>query len=217
MGAVRAWLARSAAAAAHLWRRSLQVRVVLSTVALTAVVVALLGLALAAPLAVLAYWASRGAGEGSDRPTSIVANPERLVEPAVNTSLASGAAAVVAVAVVLPVAYLSMRHRGRLGGERILWALAAQDAREVVGDDVGRAGVVVDGAAGDVGQVDDVLAAAQPIVDRHGLDVVDVEGAGQFVGDDALARRVVVRVLDAHGPVSLASASVVGDARLSRP
>ena len=46
MGAVKAWLARSAAAAAHLWRRSLQVRVVLSTVALTAVVVALLGLAL---------------------------------------------------------------------------------------------------------------------------------------------------------------------------
>ena len=81
-----------------------------------AYLVALLGLALAAPLAVLAYWASRGAGDGSDRPTSIVANPERLVEPAVNTSLASGAAALVAVVVVLPVAYLSMRHRGRLGG-----------------------------------------------------------------------------------------------------
>ena len=67
-----------------------------------AYLVALLGLALAAPLAVLAYWASRGAGDGSDRPTSIVANPERLVEPAVNTSLASGAAALVAVVVVLP-------------------------------------------------------------------------------------------------------------------
>jgi len=81
-----------------------------------AYVVALLGLALAAPLAVLGYWASRGAGSGSDRPTSIVGNPERLVEPAVNTTLASGAAALVAVAVVLPVAYLSMRHRTRLGG-----------------------------------------------------------------------------------------------------
>lgn len=73
----------------------------------------LLGLALAAPLAVLGYWASRG---GSDRPTSLAANPGRLVEPAVNTSLASGAAAVVAVLVALPVAYLSIRHRTRLGG-----------------------------------------------------------------------------------------------------
>ena len=76
----------------------------------------LLTLALVAPIAVLTYWAVRGAGAGTDRPTSIVSNPERLVEPAVNTTVASGAAALVAVAVVLPVAYLSMRHRGRLGG-----------------------------------------------------------------------------------------------------
>ena len=76
----------------------------------------LLALALLAPLAVLTYWVLRGAGEGSTRPTSLVANPERLIEPAVNTTLASGAAALVAVAVVLPVAYLTIRHRGRLGG-----------------------------------------------------------------------------------------------------
>jgi iron(III) transport system permease protein len=85
-------------------------------VAATAFVAALLGLALAAPIAVLAYWAVRGAGEGSDRPTSLVANPDRLIEPAVNTTLASGMAALVAVALVLPAAYLATRHRGRLGG-----------------------------------------------------------------------------------------------------
>jgi iron(III) transport system permease protein len=45
-----------------------------------------------------------------------VANPDRLIEPAVNTTLASGMAALVAVALVLPAAYLAMRHRGRLGG-----------------------------------------------------------------------------------------------------
>jgi iron(III) transport system permease protein len=77
---------------------------------------ALLGLALVAPLAVLGYWAVRGAGEGSDRPTSLVANPDRLIEPAVNTTVASAAAALVAVAVVLPAAYLSMRRRSRVGG-----------------------------------------------------------------------------------------------------
>jgi iron(III) transport system permease protein len=76
----------------------------------------LLALALVAPVAVLTYWVVRGAGEGSSRPTSLVSNPERLVEPAVNTSIASGAAALVAVAVVLPVAFLTVRHRGRLGG-----------------------------------------------------------------------------------------------------
>ncbi len=63
----------------------------------------------------LAYWVVRGAGEGSSRSTSLIAHPDRLVEPALNTTLASGAAALVAVAVVLPVAFLASRHRGRLG------------------------------------------------------------------------------------------------------
>jgi iron(III) transport system permease protein len=39
-----------------------------------------------------------------------------LIEPAVNTTLASGMAALVGVALVLPAAYLATRHRGRLGG-----------------------------------------------------------------------------------------------------
>jgi iron(III) transport system permease protein len=76
---------------------------------------AVLGLALVAPLAVLGYWTIRGAAEGSSRPSSLIADPVRLVEPALNTSLASGLAAIVAVAAVLPAAYLTGRHRGRLG------------------------------------------------------------------------------------------------------
>lgn len=75
----------------------------------------LLTLALVAPVAVLGYWTIRGAAEGSSRPSSLVANPERLIEPTLNTSLASGLAAVMALVVVLPVAFLSGRHRGRLG------------------------------------------------------------------------------------------------------
>ncbi len=75
----------------------------------------LLGLALVAPVAVLTYWSIRGAAEGSSRPTSLIENPGRLIEPALNTSLASGLAALVAVAVVLPAAFLTGRHPGRLG------------------------------------------------------------------------------------------------------
>jgi iron(III) transport system permease protein len=76
----------------------------------------LLALALAAPVAVLVYWAARGVSAGTSRPNSVVADPARLIEPALNTSLASAAAALVAVLVVLPVAFLTARHRGRLGG-----------------------------------------------------------------------------------------------------
>ena len=75
----------------------------------------LLGLALVAPIGVLGYWTARGAAEGSSRSTSLVENPGRLIEPALNTSLASGLAALVAVAVVLPAAFLTGRHRGRIG------------------------------------------------------------------------------------------------------
>lgn len=81
-----------------------------------AFVAGLLGLALAAPVAVLVYWAARGVSRGTARSNSLVADPARLVEPALNTSVASVSAALVAVAVVLPVAFLTARHRGRLGG-----------------------------------------------------------------------------------------------------
>lgn len=75
----------------------------------------LLALALVAPIAVLVYWAARGAAQGSSRSSSLVADPSRLLEPTLNTAVASTAAALVAVAVVLPVAFLTARHRGRLG------------------------------------------------------------------------------------------------------
>ncbi len=84
--------------------------------AATGFVALLLGVSLIAPLGVLTYWAVRGAAEGSDRPSSLVADPGRLVEPAVNTSVASASAALLAVVVVLPVAYLAVRRRARLGG-----------------------------------------------------------------------------------------------------
>jgi iron(III) transport system permease protein len=81
-----------------------------------AFVAGLLGLALAAPVAVLAYWTARGVSAGTSRPNSLVADPARLIEPALNTSLASAGAALLAVAVVLPVAFLTARHRSRIGG-----------------------------------------------------------------------------------------------------
>jgi iron(III) transport system permease protein len=81
-----------------------------------AFVTGLLALALAAPVAVLVYWTSRGVSAGTSRENSLVADPGRLLEPALNTSLASVGAALVAIVVVLPVAFLSTRHRSRVGG-----------------------------------------------------------------------------------------------------
>ena len=65
-------------------------------------------------MAVLVYWTVRGVEAGSSGEL-LVAEPGRL-EPAINTSVASVAAALVAVAVVLPVAFLTARHRSRVGG-----------------------------------------------------------------------------------------------------
>jgi iron(III) transport system permease protein len=83
--------------------------------AAVAFVAGLLGLALAAPVAVLVYWTVRGVNAGTTRPNSLVADPGRLVEPALNTTIASVSAALVAVAVVLPAAFLTARHRDRVG------------------------------------------------------------------------------------------------------
>ena len=96
--------------------RSLTVALGRWRVAALAFVGGLLGLALAAPVAVLVYWTVRGVEAGAPAANSLVADPGRLVEPAINTSVASVAAALVAVAVVLPVAFLTARHRSRVGG-----------------------------------------------------------------------------------------------------
>lgn len=60
---------------------------------------------LVAPTAVLVYWVGRGGGVDAGG----------LVGPALSTAAVSLAAAAVSLAVVLPVAYLTVRHRSRLG------------------------------------------------------------------------------------------------------
>jgi iron(III) transport system permease protein len=74
--------------------------------------------ALVGPLAVLAVWAVRGLLSSSQRTGSLAipGGVDSLAGPAVNTVVVSVIAAVVAVAVVLPVAYLTTRYRSRLGG-----------------------------------------------------------------------------------------------------
>lgn len=69
------------------------------------------GLALFVPVAVLLYWAIRGVARDA---TSGVLVTGSIWEPLVNTALVSVAAAVTAVVVVLPLTYLTVRHRGRL-------------------------------------------------------------------------------------------------------
>jgi len=69
--------------------------------------------ALLGPLSVLGFWAIRGLSEGGRLDRTDLAD---LAEPATSTALLSVAAAVAAIAAVLPVAYLTARHRSRLGG-----------------------------------------------------------------------------------------------------
>ncbi|CAN5352735.1 iron ABC transporter permease [soil metagenome] len=70
---------------------------------------------LLAPVTVLAYWAARGIAS-SGPASSLGAAPVPLLGSLVNTAGAGLAAAVAAVLVVLPVAYLTVRHRGRVAG-----------------------------------------------------------------------------------------------------
>lgn len=75
-----------------------------------AVTVLFLVNALGGPLSVLAWWAVRGARLG--QPLGL----DGLGVATLNTAVVSVVAAVVAVAAVLPVAYLTARHRSRLAG-----------------------------------------------------------------------------------------------------
>ena len=68
--------------------------------------------ALLGPLSVLSFWAVKGLTGGGRLQATDVAD---LAGPARSTALLSVAAAVLAVAVVLPVAYLTARHSSRLG------------------------------------------------------------------------------------------------------
>lgn len=77
--------------------------------------VALIGFALVAPIAVLAFWATRGLAEGATGSTSVIADPGLIVQPLLSTAGVSVASALVAIAIVLPIAYRSVRRPGRLG------------------------------------------------------------------------------------------------------
>jgi iron(III) transport system permease protein len=74
-----------------------------------------LALGLVVPVAVLAHWAWRGI-TGTRNVLGRSADPGSLVEPTINTALLGIGAALVAVALVLPVAYLTTRYRSRIGG-----------------------------------------------------------------------------------------------------
>jgi iron(III) transport system permease protein len=79
-------------------------------------VVGVLVLGLVVPIAVLATWAWRGLASGGSGSVSLTLDAGALVTPAFNTVSVSLAAALVAVVVVLPVAYLTTRYRSRFGG-----------------------------------------------------------------------------------------------------
>ncbi len=89
--------------------RSLRVRLGRWRGAAAAAAGAVVALSLAAPVGVLVWWSARGLAAGAAGGLS-----RHLLEPAANTAVAGLAAAAAAVAVVLPVAYLTTRHRGRL-------------------------------------------------------------------------------------------------------
>lgn len=72
----------------------------------------LVGMALVLPVGVLTWWAVRGAARGATSATGGFGDVSALGRSIFNTSFASVAAALVAVAAVLPVAYLTVRRRG---------------------------------------------------------------------------------------------------------
>jgi iron(III) transport system permease protein len=79
-------------------------------------VLALFGLALAAPILVLSHWAWRGLANPGSGSVALQTDLAGLIDPAINTVTVSVVAAIVAVVVVLPVAYLTSRYRSRSGG-----------------------------------------------------------------------------------------------------
>ena len=80
-----------------------------------AAVVVVIGNALVGPLAVLGWWAVRGSLSTAST-GNLAVDPGALVAPTANTVGISLVAAVVTVVAVLPVAWLTGRHRTRSGG-----------------------------------------------------------------------------------------------------
>ncbi len=80
------------------------------------VLLATAGLAVAAlvgPMTVLVYWAVRGIANGTTRAGSVIADPGQLIAPMLGSASAGILAAAFATLVVLPVAFLTARQRGR--------------------------------------------------------------------------------------------------------
>ena len=77
--------------------------------------VLVIGFSLVAPIAVLAFWAIRGLVNGSADSASVVADPGLIVQPLLSTAGISVVTALVAILIVLPIAYRSVRRPGRLG------------------------------------------------------------------------------------------------------
>jgi iron(III) transport system permease protein len=73
-------------------------------------------LSLVGPLTSLGYWAWRGIDGAADPGTYLSEELRSLADPAWSTAWVSIVTAVAAVAIVLPVAYLTTRHRTRLAG-----------------------------------------------------------------------------------------------------
>jgi iron(III) transport system permease protein len=80
-----------------------------------AITIVVFGLALVAPLAVLVHWAVRGLTHPGSGTVELRTDLAELGAPAFNTVTVSVVAALVAVALVLPVAYLTSRYRSRWG------------------------------------------------------------------------------------------------------
>jgi len=81
----------------------------------TAFLTLLVGLSLAVPVGVLVWWSARGIVRGSTGGTDLLSALSSVAGPALNTSLASIAAAVGAIVLVAPIAYLTARYRSRAG------------------------------------------------------------------------------------------------------
>lgn len=109
--AERALVRRRAVAPAG-GRRGLQVRLGRWRWPAVGAVVGVVVLSLAAPIAVLVFWAVRGLVNGSSRLTAVTTDPASLLAPILNTAGAGVVAALVATVLVLPVAYLTARNRG---------------------------------------------------------------------------------------------------------
>ncbi len=73
----------------------------------------------------------------------------------------------------------------------MLWRVAGKHPDEIIGQNVGKTNVGVSGPPGDMGEMDDIVAAQDRIVRREGFGVVDIGGPEDLVGKDSCSQRVL--------------------------